>query len=315
MLPLGGTLDPVSLLPADSGGRDVVEALFAGLTRYDPASNQAQPGLAREWTVSADGLTWTFKLRNDVQWVAFNAGSGKVEATRPLVAGDFLFALRRACDAEPPNPVAHTVYIVAGCRSIAQANPLLINDVYIARELGVRAVNAQTLEIKLVFPAPYLPVLLALPEFRAVPREAISRDPDWTRPGLVLTSGPYALAARDAQTMTLVRNPFWPLWEEGKTGNVERIVVAFSPSPEGLPGQFTAGNVDFARLDSITAGLLRQAKPDALLTAPGPTVTVLGFSVERTVIRADAFRRALALALDRESLVRQALPARHPTGG
>src|SRR5258706_1521730 len=97
-------LDPVSLPHDDLSARDVAENLFVGLTRYDPVSGQIQPALAREWKVSGDGLTWTFTLRSDIKWVSYNASTQQVEAIRPVVAGDFVYGIRRACDPPPPNP-------------------------------------------------------------------------------------------------------------------------------------------------------------------------------------------------------------------
>lgn len=294
------SLDPVSLQPADRAGRDLVENLFMGLTRYDPASGQIQPALAREWSVSSDGLTWTFKLRNDIKWVTYNSTSQKVEAVRPVVAGDFLYGIRRACSPTPPNPVTHEIFIIAGCRIVATTNTLLVDDIFIARILGVKVINAQTLEIKILFPAPYFVSLLALPEFRAVPREAVSTDPDWTKLGVIITDGPYVINVRDANTMMLIRNPLWP---DAPTGNIDQVNVAFTAADDAIAQGFKAGSVDFARLNSLSPQI---TTPGILVTTPGPMVTVLGFSAERAIIQKDAFRRALALAIDRNSLIKQA---------
>ncbi len=305
MLPVDD-LDPVSLPRFDAAGRDLVENLFVGLTRYDPTSGQIQPTLARYWTISSDGLTWTFNLRSDVKWVSFNPDSQQVETIRPVVAGDFVYALRRACDPEPPNPAVHSVSIIQGCHSIAAASPELLSDIFIARQLGVQALSDQRLEIKLAFPAPYFVSLLALPEFRPVPREAIAKGPDWTRVGTIMTDGPWAMAAwTRGQQITLIRNPVWP---DPLSGNVDRVEVTFAPTPDALAQQFTAGTVDFARLDAAATQLLAQSKPDLVLRAPIQAVTVLGFSLERPIVQDEAFRRALSQAINREDLVNQVLP-------
>jgi hypothetical protein len=68
--------DPALLPAGDSAARDLVENLFVGLFRYDSGTRTAVPVLAREWTVSDDGLTWTFILREDIQWVGHNPGHG-----------------------------------------------------------------------------------------------------------------------------------------------------------------------------------------------------------------------------------------------
>jgi oligopeptide transport system substrate-binding protein len=298
VLPPFGTLDPVALAPNDQSGRDLVENLFAGLTRYDPLTNRILPALAQSWSVSDDGLEWTFALREDAQWVRVQ--NGAVVPVRPIVAGDFLFGLRRACDAAPPNPIAKTVFVVRGCRKIATTNPLLIDDLFIARELGVRVINPRTLALRLEFPMPTLPYLLALPEFRPVPRESVSlaaEDGDWAMPSVMLSSGAYALAARDAGSLTLLRNPFW----NERTGNVTQVTVAFA-APEAIPELFTAQDADFARLDRDGAAQLAASAPQALISAPSASVILLGFAAERPVTMRDGLRRALALSIDRNAL-------------
>lgn len=305
-----GSLDPVSVAPGDLAARDLVESLFVGLTHYDPLTNSIQPALARDWTTSDDGLTWTFHLRDDVQWVRYVDGA--VQAVRPIVAGDFVYALRRACDSAAPNPIARTVYLIAGCRKIGTTNSLLVDDFFIARELGVKVVNAHTLEVRVLFPAPYLPTLLALPEFRPVPREAVTQvvpGGDWVQPGMLVSSGPFTLSTRDTSGFTLARNPLWPGWNEPGAGNIQQIAVSLTPTPDAIAAAFGGGAFDFARVDPASAAML---PPDRVIAASGPTITVLGFSAERQIVVNDALRRALSLSIDRTALLaadRSALPA------
>jgi oligopeptide transport system substrate-binding protein len=298
------SLDPVSLPRDDQSARDVAENLFVGLTRYDPASGQIQPALARAWNVSGDGLTWTFNLRSDVVWVRVNPQTLQVEPVRPVVANDFVYAIRRACDPQPPNPEAHTVYIIAGCRKVALTNPQLADEPYIAREVAVTAPNDQTLEIKLAFPAPYFASIAALPELRPLPAEIANVD--WMQPGVLMTDGPWAVAAwTRGQQMTLVRNPLWP---DKPSGSVEQVVIDFVESPGAALQQFTSGSADFVRLDAVSALSLRQTRPDAVVTGRAQSVTVLGFSAERTAAANLAFRRAASQAIDRDKLVAQLWP-------
>src|SRR5258708_10132715 len=304
------SLDPVSLPKLDGSARSIAENLFVGLTRYNPLTGQIEPALAAGWSVSDDGLTWTFKLRGDVQWVSVDTSTEQSKAVGPVVAGDFVYGIRRACDPKSPNPATHTIYIVAGCHKVATASAQIEDDLFIARELKVQALNDQTLEIRLEFPAPFLPTLATLPEFRPVPRESLAKEPDWTKPGTIITDGPFALAdwSRDAQpgpTMTLVRNPLWPIKAQG---NVERVEVAFSPFSDTTAKQLAAGSADFAPLDFSGVALLKGVKPDLVQSAPGQTITVLGFSVERPLVAKDGVRRALSHAIDRASLIQQVMP-------
>jgi len=286
------SLDPLqqprAIGTAADSGRDLIENLFVGLTRYNPLTNQIEPLVAQKWDISSDNLTWTFYLRQDVQWVRFDSVQNKPVAVRPVTAGDFLYGLSRACAARSPRPTTNTLFIVAGCQTIAQANDQTLSDLFVAHTIGVQVVDQYTLQITLAFPAAYFPALLSLPEFRAVPREAIARSADWTQVANILTDGPWALAAwTPGQKATLVRNSLWPI---PVTGNLSTIDVTFGQPP-------TADQV--ARLDHGSA----PPKASVLASAPG-AVYVLGFSAERTLTQPDTIRRALSLAIDRQAVIK-----------
>src|SRR5260221_11504432 len=134
IMPPAVSLDPVSLGRTDSSGRTIAENLFVGLTRYNPVTGQIERGLALDWTVSDDKLIWTFKLRNDVKWVRYNAGSGAVEAVRPVVAGDFVDGTRGPCGPTPPKPAGHTIYVTGGCPEVSPPNPTSVNEAFISTQ-------------------------------------------------------------------------------------------------------------------------------------------------------------------------------------
>jgi ABC-type transport system substrate-binding protein len=120
---------------------------------------------------------------------------------------------------------------------------------------------------------------------------------DWLVPELALSSGPFALAGRDAAGLTLVRNPHWPLWSAPGAGNLEQVQVRYAPDAATAAASFEAGEADFARLE--TAPVSTTA---TIISAPSAAVTVIGFSTERRVVTNPLFRRALALATDRTAL-------------
>ena len=79
--------------------QNILLALFEGLTAIDEKTSRAVPAAAESWEVSADGLTWTFHLREGLRW-----SNGEI-----LTADDFVQSWRRAlspgfCDrARPPR--------------------------------------------------------------------------------------------------------------------------------------------------------------------------------------------------------------------
>ena len=291
------TLEPLSLSRADGtpndSARDIAENLFVGLTRYNPLSDKIEPLLARDWQTSADGLTWTFHLRDDIQWMKYDPAAQTATAVRPVSAGDVIYGLRRACDPRLSRPATNAIYIIAGCRDIATTDPQKITDVAITQLLGATVVDSHTVQIVLAFPAIYFPALLTLPEFRPVPREAVTKasaagsaTPDWTQPDSLMTDGPWLLTNwTAAQGMTLIRNNSWP---DKIVGTVTTVTVSFS-SAAGMVQRLPPGG-------TAPAG-------DVLQTS-AQSVVVLGFSAERLVTQPDTIRRALALAIDRAGLVR-----------
>jgi ABC-type oligopeptide transport system substrate-binding subunit len=297
VMPGPANLDPVQLSRFDPTVRDLAENLFVGLTRFDPLTRQIEPMIAKDWSVSDDGLTWTFTLRDDIQWVRYDPTLGAAIAVRPVVAGDFVYAIQRACDPLRPSPVTANLMIVKGCQTVANAFPQVINDLFIAREIGVRATGPDTLEIDLLFPASYFPSLLSTPEFRPLARESVrAGESNWTTQPTLMTSGPYVLTDWMSDKMQLARNPFWP---DDYAGNVDRVDVTFGAVP---------AQADMARLASDQIAAMRASASDLLHVTPGTTLTMLGFSYDRNVVSVAQARRALSEAIDRNALVQQFFP-------
>ena len=299
-------VDPTQLSRFEPHTRDLAENLFVGLTRFNPDTRQIEPMLAKEWTTSDDGLTWTFTLRDDIQWVRYDLATQQFVAMRPIAAGDFVYAVQRACDPTRPSPVTPNLMIIQGCHTIANAFPEVITDLLIAKEIGVRATGQNTLEINLLYPASYFPSLLSTPEFRPLPRESVTASDNWTQAQTLMTSGPYALQSWQASGMSLVRNPFWP---DDYAGNVDQVEVVFSSDTATPVTLVTTQSADSARLTApsdITNA--RIAAPDLLRNAEGSTLTFLGFSPERSMVELTEVRRALSFAIDRDALAQQFFP-------
>ncbi len=302
-MPEPASLDPATLSRFDPYARDLVENLFVGLMRYDPLRSEIEPALARSWHVSDDSLVWTFELRDDVYWVRFDQQKGEMVQMRQVTSGDFVYAVQRACNPTRPSPVTSNLMVIKGCLKVADTFPEMIDDVFVAREIGVRAVAPHTLEIELAFPVSFLPALLSTPEFRPLPREIITdQGSNWTTRDTFMTNGPFALQAWSDAGMTIVRNPFWP---DSTEGNVQQVEVVFLDAPADGISLFAEERVDLIRLSDDAIADAMQEIPESVQVREGKSVTVLGFSYERAVVdKADA-RRALATAIDRTALIEQ----------
>lgn len=298
-------LDPVQISRFDLASRDLIENLFVGLTRYDPVTQQIEPMLAKDWSISADGLTWTFNLREDVQWVRYDSATQDIVAIRPVMAGDFVYAIQRACDPLRPSPLTTNAMIIKGCQTVSEAFPRAINDIFIAREIGVRATGTYTLEIELLFPAAYLPSLLSTPEMRPLAREGIQQSDRPFSTGAMMTSGPFTITAWTSTGMSLGQNPFWP---DSFEGNITQADVIFVDDPQAALSMVPQQDVDLMRLAPELVAAARTSYGEFLRTSPGTSITSIGFSFDRSLMNETDVRRGLALAIDTNALVQQFLP-------
>jgi oligopeptide transport system substrate-binding protein len=179
-LNLGNGGEPGSLDPHKVSGdweNRVVGEYLEGLVAED-ANAEPIPGQAESWTVSDDGLTYTFKLRADAMW-----SDGK-----PVVAQNFVDAFQRLFDPKTAAQYAYLQYPIKNSSKIANG------DITDFNELGVKAIDDKTLEIDLEAPTPYF--IEALTHYTAFPirKDVIDEFGDqWTQPEHIVGNGPYKI--------------------------------------------------------------------------------------------------------------------------
>lgn len=170
--------DPTSLDPHKVSGdweNRIVGDIFEGLTTEDRGA-QPIPGQAESWTISDDGLTYTFNLRDGVAWT---------DGT-PVTAGDFAFAFKRLMD---PATAASYAYLQYPIKNAEAINGGKITDL---GELGVKAIDDKTLEITLEQATPYF--LSALTHYTAypIPQHVVeAKGSEWVKLENLVTNGAY----------------------------------------------------------------------------------------------------------------------------
>ncbi len=144
--------DPQNLDPqlaTDEASLTVIKNLYEGLMKKDKNGNPVN-AIAESYTVSDDGLTYNFKLKNGYYWV------GKDDFKRQMTAQDFVFAFRRLVDPKTYSPYTHKYSCLKNAAQI-QAGKLSKDS------LGVSAVSDYELTITLDYPNPEFLELLAAP--------------------------------------------------------------------------------------------------------------------------------------------------------
>ena len=124
------------------------------LVEYD-RFGKIQPALATEWSVSEDGLVWTFKLRPGVKWVTYDG-----EIYGFVTAQDFVDGLKYVLTSENRSKTANIVY-----NMIKNAKEYYNKEITDFNQVGVKALDKYTLQYTLIKPIPYFCLLLLIPVF------------------------------------------------------------------------------------------------------------------------------------------------------
>jgi len=290
-----GTLDPQRIETVAE--LSVVDDLFVGLVT-DDASARPVAGCAESWTVSPDGLTYTFKLRDGLTW---SDGA-------PLTSADFVYSFRRALDPATAAPQAGLLFGIRNAEAVNKGTlPLDM--------LGVRAVDPQTFEITLNAPAPYFLEILANPIAYPVPSQVVNAvGRGWAKPGVMVNNGPFLLKEREpGGTIRLSRNK---AFYDVDTIRIDDVVYVPTEDEVAALNRYRAGEFDImSRIPMTRLSWLKENMPDDLHTSPYLAIYYLVLNTSRAPLDNPKIRQALSYAIDRETLATKllgsgAVPAR-----
>lgn len=274
---------------------NVVSALFEGLVAEDPRDLSPVPGVAARWDVSADGLRHTFHLRTDARW-----SNGE-----PVTAQDFIASYRRVLTAELAADYASMLYVVENAEAYHRGR---IDDF---AQVGFSAPDPQTLVITLEHPAPHFLSLLSHPVWYPVYLPALAktgsptrRGNPWTRPGNLVSNGPFVLKAwRPDRVIIVEKSPTY--WD---AATVRLNAIHFHPSPDvdGEERAFRAGQLHITEALPVSkVDTYRRDRPEVLQISPFLDTYFFRINVTRPVLNVRQVRQALNLAIDREAIVQK----------
>ncbi len=283
------TLDPQK----STGAQDaqVEQDLYEGLTRWD-VNKHASPGIAERWDVSPDGLTYTFHLRHDAKW-----SNGD-----PLTSADFLYSFRRLVD---PKTAAGDIDSV---RDIVNAEAINAGKIKDPGQLGVEAPDPYTFVAHLTAPNLVFPELMVARYVYPVHRATIEAHPaDWTRPGIVVTDGPFILKSWvPHDQIVLVKNPEYYGAAAIQLDEVDQVV---SDDDSNALKRYLTGDLDITRAPTRQLPELRKQYPDELRTGIARATYFMPIDMKRAPLGTDVrLREALAMTIDRETIVSKILP-------
>lgn len=280
------TLDPGLNGAADGG--DVINNTHEGLVREQ--QGKVIPGMAESWELSDGGRTVTFSIRKDAKW---SDGS-------PLTAEDFVYSWKRAID---PATASEYSWLwqytnVVGAYDAVQGEGSL-------EDVGIRAVDDSTLEVKLITPTNYFVSLTSFYHFAPVKRSAVEAGPEgaWAKDAeLYVSNGPFVLTAYAiGDGLTLEKNEHY--WN-AENVKLDRLEVKFIEDTATAYTAYQSGDFDYIHANSVPSSEIPKlvAENPEFYIFPLLGTYYYNFNLDLELWRDERVRRALTLAIDREQI-------------
>ena len=275
----------------------VLSALLEGLVSEDPVTLAPAPGVAESWTVSDDGLTYTFTLRVDARWTNGD----------PVTASDFIRSWRRALSPALAADYAYLLHIVESARAF---NEGVLADF---PQVGFSAPDSRTVRIKLAHPAAHFLSMLNNPVWFPVHMDTVERlgtaddraNP-WARAENFVGNGPFKLReVRSGQRVVVERDPgYWDV----ATVKLREIHFHAIESLDAEERAFRAGQLHVTEaLPVAKVRHYRESQPELLRIDPYLGTYFYRLNTARPPLDDARVRRALALAVDRLAIVTRIL--------
>jgi len=260
---------------------NIIGDMFLGLLTED-AHGEPVPGAAFGFTASNDGLIYTFHLREHT-W-----SDGK-----PVTAHDYVYSYRRILDPKTAAQFAAILYPIVNAEAV-NAGRLPVH------ELGVRAHDERTLEIRFAVEVPYVAQLFSHYATFAVPQHVVEQHgTHWLSPQTIVTNGAYILKEWVPNDhIVLVKNP---KFYDARNVEIERINYYPTQDYSAALKRFRAGEFDVQTgVPSEEIDWLKYNMPGVLRVSPYMATQYIMFNVGAKPFDDVRVREALSLAVDRE---------------
>jgi len=279
--------DPQTLDPAraeDTHAFRVLADLYEGLLILDATGN-AIPGVAEEWEVSSDGLSYTFHLRANATW-----SNGK-----RVTAEHFVASFERALLPATASPYSFHLHPIHNAELVAKGD-------LPPSALGIAAPDAQTLTIELDVPAPHLLSVLTMPVAFPIWPGALTNSDRFAAPQHFVGNGPFVLEEwQPGYRIRLRKNG---LYRETRSVHIDVVEYYAIQDPLSELNMYRAGELDITTtVPGANFKDLRRTRRSELHVAPRLAIYYLAFDLSEAPFDNLPLRHALTMAIDRESLV------------
>ncbi len=276
----------------------VLLSLFEGLTTVHPETLAIEPGVAKSWNISEDGLRYTFHLDAEARW-----SNGE-----PLTADDFLFAYERILTPAMGAPYAYMLYCIRGAEAFNKGE---LKDF---AEVGLSSPDPHTLVIELEAPTPYLLSLPTHYTWFPLHKETVlahggmtDRISKWTKPGNFVGNGPFALKTwRLNHSIEVVKNPHYHAADTVRLNGIHFLPIDLDTEERAFRADqlHLTSTVPIPRIDWY-----REHQPERMHFDTYLGVYYYLINTEHDALKDPRVRRALAYSIDREGLTEHVLKA------
>jgi len=281
------SIDPIltEIVP----GINITLDLFEGLTAADGAGNIV-PGVAHTWK-QTNPTTWIFNLRRDAKW---SNGDG-------VTADDFIYGMRRLVDPKTASGYANTfgVFLLNGTE--------ITEGKKAPTELGVKAIDKYTVEVKTPFPVGFLPDLMVNPGLGPVHKATVEKfGKEWTKPGKMVSNGAFMLTEWQVNSkIVLVKNPrYW----DAKNVQLTKLTYLAVEGAASDVKLFESGENDW--VDALPPGTYEKYKtqyPREIRLTPLLGFSFYAFLNSDPLLKDVRVRKALSMVVDRDILTQRVL--------
>ena len=276
--------------------------IYNRLVEFDLGTTNIVPALAESWTVSADGLSYTFRLRKGVKFHS----NAKFKPTRDFNADDVLFTYNRMAD--PKNPFHNT----APGQTFAYFEDMGLDKIVDKLE----KIDTYTVRFKLKHPeAPFLADMAM--DFASIlsaeyadkmkaagTPEVIDREP--------IGTGPFEFVSyqQDAVIRYKAFDQYW-----GGRPKIDNLIYAITPDASVRYAKLKAGECQVMAFPKPADIALMKRDPDIkLLTQEGLNIGYIAFNVEKKPFDNKLVRQALSMAVDKEAILKSVYQGRRNSG-
>ena len=280
------TLDPS--LRSDTYSSEILISCMEGLIRIEQQDGEyvIAPGDAESWENSEDGTVWTFHLGKDRKW-----SDGE-----PVTAEQYVYSLQRSADPETGCPNSYFLTTILNYDKISTGDMK-------PEELGVKAVDENTLEITLTAPMPSFLESTDASIFYPQRKDLIEKygEKYGTDAETMVWNGPFKLDTWvHNSSLELVKNDQY--WDKDNV-SLDKVNYQILSDTSSIANAFDSGQIDL--IGVADAERLEQYKADSNVVytpVSGGQISFIHFNTKDKLLSNKNIRQAFSLAIDREDM-------------